>query len=62
MVTEEEDSEAASKRFSLTTTRGREIKTAEDVGLARQEREKGEECVHSPRSLLKLWFDQFMLT
>jgi hypothetical protein len=63
VVTEEEDSEAPSKRFSLTTIRGREIKTAEDLGLARQEREKGEECVHSPPGvILKLWFDQFMLT
>lgn len=45
MVTEEGDSEAASQRLSLTTIVGKEIKTAEDLSLARQEREKGEEYV-----------------
>jgi hypothetical protein len=45
VVTEEEDSEDVSRKLSLTTARGREIKTVEDLGLARREREKGEECV-----------------
>uniref|UniRef100_A0A093V5P9 Uncharacterized protein n=1 Tax=Talaromyces marneffei PM1 TaxID=1077442 RepID=A0A093V5P9_TALMA len=47
VVTEEGDSEAASQRLSLTTMVGKEIKTAEDLSLARQEREKGEEMLRS---------------
>ncbi|EED15945.1 conserved hypothetical protein [Talaromyces stipitatus ATCC 10500] len=47
VVTEEEDNEAMNRRLSLTTTRGREIKTAEDLSLARHEREKGEEILRS---------------
>lgn len=45
VVTEEEDSEDVSRKLSLTTARGKDIKTAEDLGLARRERERGEECV-----------------
>lgn len=45
MVTEEEDGEDVSRKLSLTTARGREIKTVEDLGWARREREKGEEYV-----------------
>lgn len=45
MVTEEEDSRDVSRKLSLSTARGKEIKTVEDLVLARRERERGEEYV-----------------
>lgn len=45
VATEGEDSEDVSRKLSLTTARGREIRTVEDLELARREREKGEEYV-----------------
>ncbi|GAM37378.1 hypothetical protein TCE0_023f07252 [Talaromyces pinophilus] len=47
VVTEEEDGGDESRKLSLTTARGREIKTVEDLALARKERERGEEILRS---------------
>ena len=47
MATEDEGGEDVSRKLSLTTVRGRNIKTEEDLTVARQQREKGEEYVFS---------------